>query len=227
MRRRSKAAACRTTAIAFIDKYAFTRECIALSLQAAGADFHIVPHASCADVLNGEMRYDLFLFHWHGRHGEFESSELAAAEFRSVAALGPVVVLGAIEQGEFISSAFEKGVRGYIPIGSTPAGLAVEIIRLVKAGGTFVPLSSLSSRGARIPDVAVAPGAGRALTPREGAVLKLLKQGKANKTIAYELHLSESTVKAHIRHIMRKMKVKNRTEAVCCAYAATEAAAGD
>jgi DNA-binding NarL/FixJ family response regulator len=222
LRRSKRVAARRTSVIAFIDKYPFTRDCIALALQTAGANLRVVPHASCADVLNSETQYDLLLFHWHGGNEEIESSELAAAEFESVTALGPVIVLGEIEQGGFISSAFEKGVRGYIPIDSTPAGLAIEIIRLVKAGGTFVPLSGLPLRGSRISAEAAVAGAGRALTPREEGVLKLLKQGKANKAIAYELQLSESTVKSHIRHIMRKMKVKNRTAVVCCAYATTE-----
>jgi DNA-binding NarL/FixJ family response regulator len=51
-------------------------------------------------------------------------------------------------------------------------------------------------------------------TGREGEVFHLLKQGKSNKLIAYELQLSESTIKAHIQKIMRKLNVTNRTAAV-------------
>ncbi len=205
--------------IAFIDKYSFTRECISAALQAGGADFRLMPHANCSDALNSDTRYDLFLFHCHDEDGEFASSELAAADFKAITALGPVVVLGAIEQCEFIFKAFENGARGYIPIGSTPPGLVIEILRLVMAGGTFVPLSGLSLREAYLCDAPIGAGAGRELTPREKIVLKLLKCGKANKIIAHELSLSESTVKAHIRNIMKKMKARNRTEAVCRAYA--------
>jgi DNA-binding NarL/FixJ family response regulator len=46
-------------------------------------------------------------------------------------------------------------------------------------------------------------------------VLSHLKQGKANKTIAHELGMSESTVKVHVRNIMRTMGATNRTEAAC------------
>lgn len=52
-----------------------------------------------------------------------------------------------------------------------------------------------------------------ALTTREVQILNLICQGTQNKTIADQLHLSENTVKAHIRSIYKKMKVKNRTEA--------------
>jgi len=49
-------------------------------------------------------------------------------------------------------------------------------------------------------------------TARQAAVLRALRQGKANKQIAYELNMREGTVKVHIRNIMRKLKAKNRTE---------------
>ncbi|WP_136625483.1 response regulator transcription factor, partial [Mesorhizobium norvegicum] len=49
-------------------------------------------------------------------------------------------------------------------------------------------------------------------TIREAAVVEALKKGKANKIIAYELNLCESTVKVHIRNIMKKLKATNRTE---------------
>ena len=51
------------------------------------------------------------------------------------------------------------------------------------------------------------------LTSRQAAVAEALRRGKANKTIAYELNMCESTVKVHIRSIMRKLQAKNRTEA--------------
>ena len=57
------------------------------------------------------------------------------------------------------------------------------------------------------------------LTTRQIAVLSHLQQGKANKIIAHELRMSESTVKVHVRNIMRKMGATNRTQA---AYRATQ-----
>jgi len=49
-------------------------------------------------------------------------------------------------------------------------------------------------------------------TPRQAAVVEALRQGKPNKIIAYELDMRESTVKVHIRHIMKKLNATNRTQ---------------
>jgi len=94
----------------------------------------------------------------------------------------------------------------------------VEIIRFVKAGGTFVPLSSLAlQRADRSASISMALKTHQ-FTLRELAVLDRLILGKTNKAIAHELQTSESTVKVHIRNMMKKMSAKNRTEVVCLAY---------
>lgn len=162
------------TVIGFIDGHSFTRECIAASLQAAAADFRLLPYARCADVIESNMQHDLLLFHWH-----CEDKELASMDYKALTSLAPIIVLGAIEQSEFVSDTFEKGAHGYIPLRSTTLGLTIEIIRLVKAGGTFVPLSSLPLRRARVDSEAAGVSASGDLTMRERAVLKFLKQGKA------------------------------------------------
>ena len=51
-------------------------------------------------------------------------------------------------------------------------------------------------------------------TSRQAEVVEALRRGKANKIIAYELKMQESTVKVHVRNIMRKLKATNRTEVV-------------
>jgi DNA-binding NarL/FixJ family response regulator len=56
-------------------------------------------------------------------------------------------------------------------------------------------------------------------TARQAAVIDALRRGKANKIIAYELNMRESTVKVHVRNIMKKLNAKNRTEV---AYRANE-----
>jgi DNA-binding NarL/FixJ family response regulator len=94
----------------------------------------------------------------------------------------------------------------------------IEIIGLVKAGGIFVPLSGLSLRRTTRRGV-TARAVSNQFTSGELAVLDRLKLGKANKIIAHELGVSESTVKVHIGRIMKKLKVTNRTQVVCRAYA--------
>ena len=57
-----------------------------------------------------------------------------------------------------------------------------------------------------------APRPSGGVTAREVAVIRALQQGKSNKVIAYELNMCESTVKVHVRNLMKKMKAKNRTD---------------
>src|SRR5205807_2037350 len=118
-----------------------------------------------------------------------------------------------------ILEAFENGARGYIPTASTSLDLAIEIIRLVRAGGTFVPPSGLSLQKINRKGLTPRAVTNQEFTPRQMDVLGHLTQGKANKAIAHALAMSESTVKVHIRNIMKKMHATNRTEAACLAHA--------
>ena len=90
--------------------------------------------------------------------------------------------------------------------------IAIEAVRFVLAGGTYVPMDCLlgrdwsgdaSSQPAPMSDL---------VTARELAVIRAIQKGKSNKVIAYELNMCESTVKVHVRRIMKKLKAKNRTE---------------
>jgi DNA-binding NarL/FixJ family response regulator len=108
--------------------------------------------------------------------------------------------------------ALEAGARGVIPT-SLPLPVAVEAMRLVTVGGTFVPASCLTTLQRASHDTATADPAGAGIfTSRQAAVIEALRKGKANKIIAYELNMRESTVKVHVRNIMKKLKARNRTE---------------
>jgi DNA-binding NarL/FixJ family response regulator len=124
----------------------------------------------------------------------------------------PVVLLADQEDLGSVMDALELGVRGYIPT-SVPFEIAIEAIRLVKVGGTFVPASSLlRSRQLAETPAADEPPSSEMFTARQAAVVEALRRGKANKIIAHELNMRESTVKVHVRNIMKKLKAKNRTE---------------
>jgi DNA-binding NarL/FixJ family response regulator len=114
------------------------------------------------------------------------------------------------------ADAIRFGYRGYIG-SSVGIKIVVAAIHLVLAGGVYLPSELLESfRAARANLNVVAPPAapsrGAAFTAREMEVLGLLRQGKPNKLIAYSLGISESTVKVHMRNIMRKLKATNRTQ---------------
>lgn len=134
---------------------------------------------------------------------------VAGVEFLERAAANiPVVIVSDVDDLDHIVRTLKSGVRGYIPT-SLPFNIAVEAVRLVKAGGTFVPASSfVHDRNGQQRTLKTSV----LLTERQMKVVEEIRHGKANKQIAYELNMSEHTVKVHLRHIMRKLKAKNRTE---------------
>ena len=89
--------------------------------------------------------------------------------------------------------------------------IAIEAVRFVLAGGTYVPMDCLLSRAGRGDAPSEAPTSGL-VTARELAVIRAIQKGKSNKVIAYELNMCESTVKVHVRRIMKKLNAKNRTD---------------
>lgn len=204
--------------IAVVDEHTFTRECIAKSLQEADNALAIAAFDGCASCLASAGSYDLILFRAHGGPSEQRGCD-RGAPFDKLLSLAPVVVLSEVESPEAVLAAFENGARGYITTADTTIGLALEIVRLVRAGGTFVPPSSLALHRPSRRDPSPPGHDGEPFTPRQQAVLRHLKLGKANKTIARDLEMSESTVKIHLRNIMKKMNAANRTEVVCRAHA--------
>ena len=104
-----------------------------------------------------------------------------------------------------------RGAKGFIPV-TMEFGIAIEAVRLVLAGGAYVPADFLlrpaSPGGALQQD----RPAFDAVTSRELTVVRAIQQGKQNKVIASELRMAESTVKVHVRNIMRKLSAKNRTD---------------
>jgi len=124
-----------------------------------------------------------------------------------------IVILSDREDASSVLRALDKGARGYITT-SMAFNVAVQAIRLVRAGGTFVPartfIATRNSIG-KLPSTAENSRRGL-FTARQLTVVESLRQGKSNKVIAYELNMCESTVKVHVRHIMKKLGAKNRTE---------------
>lgn len=136
----------------------------------------------------------------------------------------PIAVLADLEDPACIREAIRQGVKGYVPT-SLDRGEAIEVLRFLKAGGTYVPASVLTGmdKDERSKQGALKQGAGLAddqaplhcfdgLTPRETDVVDRLRQGKPNKVIAHELDISESTVKVFVHRILHKLGAVNRTE---------------
>jgi DNA-binding NarL/FixJ family response regulator len=124
----------------------------------------------------------------------------------------PVVVVSAHDDPETIRRCMEFGASGYVP-----ESLSVEEIRTavetVLGGGVWWPPDIDLSRGA---DSGAADVIARlsTLTPQQVRVLMMLGQGLLNKQIAYQLGVSEATIKAHVSAILQKLQVDSRTQAV-------------
>jgi len=127
----------------------------------------------------------------------------------------PVVVASGQDDAVTIRAVLATGAAGFIPKSERPEVL-LSALRLVLAGGVYVPSRSLDAP----PVTAPSPAAAIALlTPRQHDVLQALCRGQPNKLIARELGLTEGTVKIHIAAILRALQARNRTEAVLRAQA--------
>jgi DNA-binding NarL/FixJ family response regulator len=123
----------------------------------------------------------------------------------------PAVILSDNEDPDIIVQMLGKNVRGYVPT-SLSINIAIHAMDLARAGGVFVPASSLVAAHRTPATSAIAPKGNSLFTARQAAVVEALRRGKANKIIAYELKMRESTVKVHVRNIMKKLHATNRTE---------------
>lgn len=124
----------------------------------------------------------------------------------------PVVVLADTDDGDQAVAALKRGVRGFVPTSLDP-DIVVQALRLVMAGGVYAPMTSLlGDRSSERSDRAEPSGGLGRLTIRQRAVVEALRKGKSNKAIAHELNMCESTVKVHVRNVMKRLNAKNRTE---------------
>jgi NarL family two-component system response regulator LiaR len=123
-----------------------------------------------------------------------------------------VLALTSVLESTLVVEAIRAGAIGYL-LKDTQAAELRKAIKAAAAGQVQLsPQASAFLLGAiRTPELP------EPLTPREMDVLRLLAQGQSNKEIARALHLVEETVKSHVRHILAKLGVQSRTQAVLAA----------
>ncbi|MGF1911581.1 response regulator transcription factor [Vibrio kasasachensis] len=121
----------------------------------------------------------------------------------------PIVVVSASEEPSVVTQVKSHGAFGFIPKSSDMREL-ISALNQVLGGEPFFPEGSITNNAA-CTDLAEKISS---LTPQQYKVLGMLSDGLLNKQIAYELHVSEATIKAHMTAIFRKLGVKNRTQAV-------------
>jgi DNA-binding NarL/FixJ family response regulator len=128
----------------------------------------------------------------------------------------PVVIISANEDPVVIQRALEHGAAGFIPKSSS-IDTITDAIAAVLMGEIWSPETTASNLpGNNVSEVKLAERMAQ-LTPQQFKVLMMMSQGLLNKQIAYELNVSEATIKAHVSAIMSKLSVNNRTQAVLAA----------
>jgi DNA-binding NarL/FixJ family response regulator len=186
------------------DEFPIVREGLARLINGR-SDMRVV-----AEAANGPEAVDKFVA---------ESPDIALIELRLPLMDGVEAVLSICEkvpsarlvifttcQGEEdIYRALRAGAYGYV-LKDTPLSELVECIRAVAEGRRWIPPAVAARLGKRVAD--------RAVTARELEVIRELVSGKSNKEIGTRLDISEATVKVHITHILEKLKVTGRTEAI-------------
>ncbi|MEO6014828.1 MAG: response regulator transcription factor [Devosia sp.] len=143
-----------------------------------------------------------------GSHG-FSGLLLLRAQYPDV----PVMIISAVEDPKIIRRTFELGAAGYLPKSVGPSDIRSAIDTVLK-GEIFVPagvsLAGDDEQSGFVRRLST-------LTPQQIRVLMMLSGGLMNKQIAYELSISEATVKAHVSSILQKLDVDSRTQAVIAA----------
>lgn len=163
-------------------------------------------------LLEGDAELDLILLDLSmpGASG-FSGLIYLRAQYPAI----PVVVVSASDDGDTIRRSMEFGASGFIPKRFGVETLR-EAIGKVMNGDIWIP-SDIDLAAGVDPDVTKLRDRLVTLTPQQVRVLMMLSEGLLNKQIAYELSVSEATIKAHVSAILQKLGVESRTQAVIVA----------
>jgi DNA-binding NarL/FixJ family response regulator len=207
-------------AILYIDQYRLSRDCIAYRLSSYLSEFQVKTIANAEDLWMQDtktIQFVLSILHAHmARPGE-DKIAVQLMQLAHFIPNAPVVLLSDIREDPPVAEALRLGVCSCITTGQ-PMREASELIRAAAIGSTVPPGGPNATRPSSVASSAQPQAASANLhvkfTRRQTEVLTLLSEGKPNKLIAHELSMSQSTVKVHIRLIMKKLHATNRTQVV-------------
>jgi DNA-binding NarL/FixJ family response regulator len=125
----------------------------------------------------------------------------------------PVAIVSSDEDQHIVREALSLGAAGYLPKSTSKRELTLSIERVL-SGSISVPRNFVPAGRSNAASVQALESRVRELTPQQLRVLDLIRRGYQNKQIAFELQLAESTVKAHVTEILRKLGLFSRNKAV-------------
>jgi DNA-binding NarL/FixJ family response regulator len=200
--------------VAWVDSHRLTQECMIAALKSSHPQITMHPSLSIRHCISRARKgLDLIFYHFHGTDITYipEIAQLKDS-FRSV----PLIILADMEdiKQKGLLGALTKLADGLISTRTSGLSMAVAGIQFLQDGGKLHPPAVRVTK--RLPrlDGQISANVPPNLTTREATVLYHLRQGKANKAIAYDLSLTEATIKVHIHNIIKKMGATNRTQAV-------------
>lgn len=125
-----------------------------------------------------------------------------------------VIIVSSMTDNAIISGAIAAGASGFVPKHSRRS-VFKDAIEHIRAGGIYKPSGFVEDSASQPTDISLTRLS--SLTNQQSKILELICEGKLNKQIAYDLTIAETTVKAHVTAIMRKLGVQSRTQAVLVA----------
>lgn len=201
--------------ILIADDHALFRDGLSMQLEQINPNvtiFQAANYTQAIKVLNDEKKLDLIILDLDMPDMGWE---VGFNEIKKISNGSRFVIISASEDNRNIRKALENGISGYIPKRSETKVLT-GALKLILDGGTYLPPSVLdnTSHKSSSNDNTQGRGSNKMLTNRQAQVLDLVAQGMSNKQIAYEIGVSEATVKLHINALLRSVGATNRTQAV-------------
>jgi two-component system nitrate/nitrite response regulator NarL len=208
-----------------VDGLAFRRACIAHLLQPRMEELHFrVAVASGGSFGLQPSDVGVALVVLGHEPSAMDDLKATVAAIHAEAPGMRLAVLATVEHdGDVVRGAFHAGASAFLTADMDPS-LVLRALDFVAAGGTFCSPAALAllERHHGVP-VDEDHSADR-VTQRQQEVMSYLREGLSNKLIARKMRISEATVKIHVRHIMRRMGVRNRTQVALLAANAANAA---
>jgi DNA-binding NarL/FixJ family response regulator len=202
--------------IIIADDHPLFRDALKQALEGAGLQLEIDEAGALDKVISaleaGEGAHDLILLDLKmpGVQG-FSGLVYLRAQYPAI----PVVVVSGNEDTDVMRRAVALGASGFIPKSSTVQTMRDAVAEVLN-GAVWMP-PGVSAGGAGDAETDKLALRLATLTPQQVRVLMMLREGLLNKQIAYNLSVSEATVKAHVSAILQKLNVESRTQAVIAA----------
>lgn len=201
--------------VLLIDDCEMSGDCLSFTLSGRARDFRVEHVIAATDVPSFQPDVILLATKTASLSHPSVAAELKA--IRHAYSNVSVIVVSPLNDIASALHAIRIGFQGYVPT-TLPINVVIAAIRLVLAGSNFIPTELLapsvgnSEKKHDLDDCEATREDDHCFTLRESEVLSRLREGKPNKIIAYELSIATSTVKVHLRSIMKKVHATNRTQ---------------